>query len=228
MNKKLIALMLILNGYIFAVSTIKYPYVVPPLPYAYNALEPYIDEPTMKLHHDAHHKTYVDNLNAALEKNKELQSKDLDWLLRNLDTIEDIETQTAVKNNGGGHWNHSFFWEIMSPKSEKLPKKHLLKVIKKEFGSFEKFKDQFNAAAKKVFGSGWAWLCVNKDHKLVIITTPNQESPISQGLEPILGLDVWEHAYYLKYHNKRVDYISSFWNVINWRQVEKNYNKAIQ
>jgi Fe-Mn family superoxide dismutase len=228
MNKKLIFLLLVSNWYIFAATSVKYPYSVPELPYAYNALEPYIDELTMKLHHDAHHKAYVDNLNAALVDNAELKSKDLDWLLKNLNKIEDVQIQTAIKNNGGGHWNHSFFWEIMCPKGEKFPKKQFLKIIKKEFGSFDKFKDQFNAQAKKVFGSGWAWLCVDKNKKLVIITTPNQESPISQGLQPILGLDVWEHAYYLKYHNERPDYISSFWNIINWQQVEKNYNNAMK
>lgn len=228
MIKKLILFLLISLGTVFAETKIKYPYTVPPLPYAYKALEPYIDEQTMKLHHDAHHKTYVDNLNAVLVDNKELQAKDLDWLLRNLNTINDTQTQATIKNNGGGHWNHSFFWEIMGPGCQKLSNKKLMKEIKKQFGSFDKFKDKFNVAAKKVFGSGWAWLCVDQNKKFVIITTPNQESPISQGLEPILGLDVWEHAYYLKYQNKRIDYISSFWNVINWRQVEKNYNLAIK
>ncbi|MDR3646238.1 MAG: superoxide dismutase [Candidatus Babeliales bacterium] len=228
MNVLILSIVLLLSFNIFSGLDFKYPYTVPTLPYEYKSLEPYIDEQTMKLHHDAHHKTYVDNLNAVLVDNKKLQAKDLEWLLRNLNTIEDTQTQTTIKNNGGGHWNHSFFWKIMAPDCQKLSNKKLMKEIKKQFGSFDKFKDQFNAAAKKVFGSGWAWLCVDQNKKLVIITTPNQESPISQGLEPILGLDVWEHAYYLKYQNKRIDYISSFWHVINWRQVEMNYSFAIK
>lgn len=224
--KKLLLLLVILNV-INIQSMVKYPYVVPPLPYAYNALEPYIDEPTMKLHHDAHHKTYVDNLNAALKNDTKLQKKDLDYLLRNLDGIEDDKAKTAITNNGGGHWNHSFFWKIMKPNGGGLPKNNLNKAIKKQFGSFKKFKENFNEEAKKVFGSGWAWLCLNTNGELVIMSTPNQESPISQNLEPIIGLDVWEHAYYLKYNNKRVDYISSWWNVINWDQAEINFKNIM-
>lgn len=204
----------------------KYPFVLPDLPYEYNALEPYIDAETMKIHHNAHHKAYVDNLNAALKDNAKLQSKTLDWLLKNLDKIKDTKTRIAVRNNGGGHWNHSFFWKIMGNTKNTGPKKLVLTAIKDAFCSFDKFKEQFNTQAKKVFGSGWAWLSVDPDGKLVISSTANQDSPITQELKPILGLDVWEHAYYLKYQNKRPDYLQAWWNVINWDQVEENYKQA--
>jgi superoxide dismutase, Fe-Mn family len=211
---------------IYSDSEMKYKYTLPELPYKYDALEPYIDEATMKVHHEAHHKTYVDNLNKALESNIDLQSKTLVWLLQNLHQIKDKGLRTQIQNNGGGHWNHSFFWKIMKPNSDKFPKEKVNLAIKKQFGSFDKFKDKFNAEAKKVFGSGWVWLSVNKKGKLVITTTKNQDSPISNNLKPILGLDVWEHAYYLKYQNKRIDYINSWWNVINWQQVEENLINA--
>lgn len=206
----------------------KYPFVLPPLPYAYNALEPYIDELTMHIHHDAHHKAYVDNLNAALKDAPELQNKTLEWLLKNLDKIQDEKTRTAVKNNGGGHWNHRFFWEIMGTQGRGEPRKLVLDAITKKFGSFEKFKEEFTAQAKKVFGSGWAWLCVDQNGDLVLLSSANQDSPISHNLQPILGLDVWEHAYYLKYQNKRPDYITSWWQVVNWDKVEQNYTKAVK
>lgn len=224
MLKKLFFLLLFMQ--VITSQERKYPYELPPLGYAYNALEPYIDTETMKIHHDAHHKAYVDNLNNALKDNQKLQNKSLDWLLKNLDKIQDTKTRTAVRNNGGGHWNHSFFWKVMGPKSSSTPKKLVLAAIKDAFCSFEKFKELFNTEAKKVFGSGWAWVCVNSDGKLVIMSTSNQDSPISQELKPILGLDVWEHAYYLKYQNKRPDYMSAWWHVINWDQVEENYKQT--
>jgi superoxide dismutase, Fe-Mn family len=205
-----------------------YKYTLPPLPYAASALEPHIDALTMEIHHDKHHQAYVDNLNKALEDHPELQTKSLAWLLKNLNTISDSATRTAVENNGGGHWNHSFFWTIMKPHGGGKPKGALAKAITKKFKTFDAFKEQFNAASKKVFGSGWAWLCVDKNGQLVIISTPNQDSPISANLTPIIGLDVWEHAYYLKYQNKRPDYITAWWNVINWDQAEKNYNDALR
>lgn len=204
-------------------NTGDYPYMVPALGYAFDALEPHIDALTMQIHHDKHHQTYVDNLNEALKKAPELQKKSLVWLLQNLESITDPTTKTAVQNNAGGHWNHSFFWKIMSPTSGKKPKVQLAQAITKTFGSFEAFKAKFNAEAKKVFGSGWAWLCRDKQGKLVIISTKNQDSPISQNLTPIIGLDVWEHAYYLKYQNKRPDYISNWWQVVNWDQAENNF-----
>ena len=206
-----------------AANPVGYPYTVPALPYAYDALEPHIDALTMQIHHDKHHKTYVDNLNEALKNAPELQTKSLVWLLKNLDSITNPATRTAIQNNGGGHWNHSFFWLIMSPKSSKKPKGSLAQAITKTFGSFDTFKEKFTAEAKKVFGSGWAWLCRDTQGKLIIISTKNQDSPISQNLTPIIGLDVWEHAYYLKYQNKRLDYITNWWNVINWDHAERTF-----
>lgn len=207
-------------------SKIKYKYSLPDLPYAFDALEPYIDAKTMEIHHNKHNQKYVDELNSALVNNPELQNKTLEHLLKNLDQIKDAKTRKAVRENGGGHWNHSFFWKVMKAnKGSELPKptSKIAKVINKTFGSFEKFQEKFNEAAKKVFGSGWAWLCVDKSNNLVVTSTPNQDTPISEGLKPILALDVWEHAYYLKYQNKRPDYITAWWYVINWDQVEKNY-----
>lgn len=200
-----------------------YPYSVPPLAYDYDALEPHIDTLTMQIHHNKHHKAYVDNLNGALKENDDLQKKSLVWLLKNLDSISNSATKTAIQNNAGGHWNHSFFWQIMSPTGSKKPKGALAQAIIKSFGSFDAFKEKFNAEAKKVFGSGWAWLCKDSQGKLVIISTKNQDSPLSQDLIPIIGLDVWEHAYYLQYQNKRPDYINNWWNVVNWDQAEKNF-----
>ena len=221
--KKLL-LLLLLPALIIADQ--KYQFTVPPLPYSYDALEPYIDAQTMHIHHDKHHQAYVDNLNAALKKQPELQTKSLEWLVKNAHQISDESTRTAVINNAGGHWNHSFFWIIMAPEGKKEPLALVAQTIIKQFNSFDNFKTQFNESAKKVFGSGWVWLCVDSDGQLKIITTKDQESPLSQNLVPILGLDVWEHAYYLKYQNKRIDYITAWWNVVNWQQVEENYKNV--
>ncbi len=197
---------------------------LPPLPYAYNALEPYIDEQTMQIHHDRHHATYVNNLNAALEGHADLQSKPLNELLASLDSVPE-NIRTAVRNNGGGHANHTLFWEIMSPNGGGQPTGALADAINSTFGSFENFKTEFTKAATGRFGSGWAWLVMDNG-KLAITSTPNQDNPIMEGKTPILGLDVWEHAYYLKYQNKRPDYIAAFWNVVNWAEVNKRYEAA--
>ncbi|HLR08019.1 MAG TPA: superoxide dismutase [Bacillota bacterium] len=197
---------------------------LPELPYAYDALEPHIDKETMNIHHTKHHNTYVTKLNDAIEGHADLESKSLEDLVSNLEAVpEDI--RTAVRNNGGGHANHSLFWKVMSPNGGGEPKGELADKINSTFGSFEKFKEEFETAAKGRFGSGWAWLVVNNG-ELEVMSTPNQDSPLMEGKTPILGLDVWEHAYYLKYQNRRPDYISAFWNVVNWDEVEKNYNEA--
>ncbi|MEB3102265.1 superoxide dismutase [Ferviditalea candida] len=200
---------------------------LPPLPYPNNALEPYIDEQTMMIHHDRHHNAYVTNLNAALEGQPELQNKSIDDLIADLNSVPD-NIRTAVRNNGGGHANHSLFWQIMKPNGGGEPAGKLAEAIKGELGGFEKFKEDFSKAAATRFGSGWAWLSVDKNKKLVVSSTPNQDNPIMEGLTPILGLDVWEHAYYLKYQNKRPDYISAWWSVINWEEVGKRYEAAVQ
>jgi Fe-Mn family superoxide dismutase len=198
---------------------------LPKLPYGYDALEPHIDARTMEIHYTKHHQTYINNLNAALEKHPDLQGKSVEDLLKNLNAIpEDI--RIAVRNNGGGHLNHTMFWPMMSPNGGGEPKGELAGVINSAFGSFANFKDQFSKAAAGRFGSGWAWLCVDKGGKLTITSTPNQDNPISDGLKPVLGLDVWEHAYYLKYQNRRADYITAWWNVVNWDQIAKNYASA--
>jgi superoxide dismutase, Fe-Mn family len=198
------------------------PFTLPPLPYPTNALEPHIDAQTMEIHHGKHHAAYVNNLNAALEKAPELQGKSLDDLLTNLKAVPE-GVRTAVRNNGGGHWNHSMFWQIMAPKGGGTPTGKLADAIKSSFGDFEKFKEQFNAAGATRFGSGWAWL-VKDGGKLAIVSTPNQDNPIMDGKAvPILGLDVWEHAYYLKYQNRRPDYITAWWNVVNWDAVSKRF-----
>lgn len=198
-------------------------FTLPNLPYEFNALEPHIDAQTMQIHHDKHHATYVEKLNAALEGHDDLQQMDIVELIMNLDKVpEDI--RTAVRNNGGGHANHSFFWDIMSPSGGGEPSGALAEAINQTFGSFEDFKTKFKEAAVGRFGSGWAWLCF-KDGKLNICSTPNQDSTMMDGQNnpPLLGLDVWEHAYYLKYQNKRPDYIDAWWNVVNWPQVEKYF-----
>ncbi|WP_274362952.1 superoxide dismutase [Paenibacillus thermotolerans] len=201
------------------------PHQLPPLPYPNNALEPHIDETTMMIHHDRHHATYVNNLNAALEKYPELQNKSLEDLIGNLDAVpEDI--RTAVRNNGGGHANHSLFWETIAPNAGGEPTGALASAIDSELGGFAAFKEAFAKAATTRFGSGWAWLAVDKAGKLVVTSTPNQDTPIMEGNTPILGIDVWEHAYYLKYQNKRPDYINAFFNVINWNEVGKRYEAA--
>lgn len=198
---------------------------LPPLPYDYNALEPHIDEATMKLHHDKHHQTYITNLNAALEKHPELGNRSPEDLIRNLDSIpEDI--RAAVRNNGGGHVNHTMFWQIMKPQGGGAPTGAIADLITQTFGSFEEMKKQFNEAGAKQFGSGWAWLVRSADGKLQILSTANQDNPLSQGHFPILGNDVWEHAYYLKYNNRRPDYLNAWWNTVNWDEVNRRFEQA--
>ncbi|HHC8179212.1 TPA: superoxide dismutase [Enterococcus faecium] len=199
-------------------------YTLPDLPYAYDALEPYIDEETMHLHHDKHHNTYVTNLNSAIEKYPELGEKTIEELLSDMDAIP-TDIKTAVRNNGGGHANHSFFWEIMAPNVGGEPTGEIKEAINEAFGDFSSFKEEFKKAAAGRFGSGWAWL-VMENGKLAITSTANQDSPLMEGKTPILGLDVWEHAYYLKYKNVRPDYIAAFWNVINWDEVNKRFEAA--
>ncbi|MGG1517625.1 superoxide dismutase [Paenibacillus oryzisoli] len=198
---------------------------LPALPYANDALEPHIDAKTMEIHHDRHHNAYVTNLNAALDKHPALHEKSLNDLIADLNSVpEDI--RTAVRNNGGGHANHSLFWEVIGPNGGGAPTGALAAAIESELGGFEKFKADFSAAATTRFGSGWAFLAVDKAGKLKVYSLPNQDSPIMEGETPILGLDVWEHAYYLNYQNKRPDYIAAFWNVVNWAEVGKRYDAA--
>ena len=195
------------------------------LPYAYDALEPYIDKETMTLHHEKHHVTYTTKLNEALAKHPEMEVETVESLLMGLDLVpEDI--RPAVRNHGGGHLNHAMFWEIMGPDAGGKPSGELLKAIESVFGSYESFVEKFNDAAMTQFGSGWAWLSVDGG-KLIVEKTPNQDTPISMGRTPILCLDVWEHAYYLKYRNVRPDYIKAWWNVVNWKNVEQKFKKAI-
>jgi Fe-Mn family superoxide dismutase len=198
-------------------------FTLPALPYANDALEPHIDAKTMEIHHDKHHQAYVNNLNAAIEKAPELQGKSLDDLMRGINSVPE-SVRTAVRNNGGGHWNHSMFWQIMGPGKGGEPSGKLADAIKSAFGDFSKFKEQFAAAGAGRFGSGWAWL-INDGGKLSITSTPNQDNPLMEGKNAILGLDVWEHAYYLKYQNKRPDYIAAWWNVVNWDAVAERYGK---
>jgi Fe-Mn family superoxide dismutase len=194
---------------------------VPPLPYDYTALEPHIDEQTMRIHHDKHHAAYVTNLNAALDKHPELRQKSVEDLLKSINSVpEDIKA--AVRNNGGGHANHTMFWEIMGPGGGGAPSGALGDAINSSFGDFETFKKQVNDAGVKRFGSGWAWL-IDAGGKLVIESTANQDSPIMEGKKAILGVDVWEHAYYLKYQNRRPDYLAAWWNVVNWNAVAKRF-----
>jgi Fe-Mn family superoxide dismutase len=192
-------------------------FTLPQLPYGFDALEPHIDTTTMQIHHGKHHQTYVNNLNAAVEKAPELAGKSLDELMRGIDKVPEA-VRTAVRNNGGGHWNHSMFWEIMSPKGGE-PAGAVADAIQDSFGGLDKFKEQWTAAGVGRFGSGWVWL-LNDGKKLSITSTPNQDNPLMDGKSPpILGLDVWEHAYYLKYQNRRPDYITAWWNVVNWEEV---------
>ena len=200
---------------------------VPPLPYDYNALEPYIDEQTMHLHHDKHHAAYVTNLNAALDKHPELQNKNIIEIVRDINRIpEDI--RTAVRNNAGGHVNHTMFWEIMQPKGGGQATGKIADAIKNTFGGLDAFQEKFNDAGVKQFGSGWAWLVRSKEGKIEIISTPNQDSPFMQGAFPIMGNDVWEHAYYLKYQNRRADYLKAWWNVVNWAAINKRFEESEQ
>ncbi|MBI2941508.1 MAG: superoxide dismutase [Chloroflexi bacterium] len=200
---------------------------LPPLPYAYNALEPYIDEMTMRLHHDKHHATYVNNLNAALAKHPELQPESLAELLRNINAVpEDI--RTAVRNHGGGHANHTLFWEIMKPQGGGEPVGALAEAINRACGSFARLKEDLSQKAIAVFGSGWGWLSVGPGGALRVHSAPNQDSPLMEGWMPILGVDVWEHAYYLKYQNRRADYVAAWWNTLNWENVAQRYERALK
>ncbi len=203
------------------------PFALPPLPYDYTALEPHIDEQTMRIHHDKHHGTYVTNLNAALEPHADLQKKTVEELIAAIDALPEA-IRTPVRNNGGGHANHTMFWQIMGPNGGGEPVGDLADAINQSFGSFDAFKEQWAAAGAPgaVFGSGWVWLIAAPDGSLTIESTPNQDSPLMEGKLPIIGLDVWEHAYYLKYQNRRPDYLAAWWNVINWERVAERYAAA--
>ncbi|MCC7353696.1 MAG: superoxide dismutase [Anaerolineae bacterium] len=201
-------------------------HTLPALPYAYNALEPWIDATTMEIHHTKHHQAYIDNLNKALDKHPNLKDKSLESLLREINTVpEDI--RTAVRNHGGGHHNHSLFWTIMGPNAGGEPAGGLGPAIKQKFGSFDAFKEQLTNAAMGRFGSGWGWLVYTGGRELMVYSTANQDSPLMEGHTPILGVDVWEHAYYLKYQNRRAEYLKNFFNVINWKEVEARWHKAM-
>jgi Fe-Mn family superoxide dismutase len=199
------------------------PFTLPPLPYAFDALEPYIDKQTMEIHHDKHHAAYVTNLNKALEQAPALQDKPIEALLADNCSILPEQIQTAVRNNGGGHVNHSMFWTILAPNAGGNPTGNVAQAINSTFGSFDQFKEKFNAAATTRFGSGWAWL-VKNSKGIQIISSANQDSPIMEGNFPVMGLDVWEHAYYLKYQNRRPEYIAAWWSVVNWAEIEKRFN----
>jgi superoxide dismutase, Fe-Mn family len=207
-------------------SVMKIKHELGSLPYAYDALEPYIDKQTMEIHHTKHHQAYVNNLNAAIE-GTELDGKPLEEIFSSMS-----KHPVAVRNNGGGHWNHTMFWNIMGPATGEKPSGELLKAIENKFESFDKFKEEFSKAAATRFGSGWAWLIVDSNKKLQVTSTPNQDNPLMDIAEvkgiPILAIDVWEHAYYLKYQNRRPDYVGNFWNVINWKEVEKRYKEALK
>lgn len=203
------------------------PHTLPALPYAANALVPYIDEQTMLIHHGKHHAAYVNNLNAALEKAPALAGLSIEALIADLNAVP-ADIRGAVRNNGGGHWNHTFFWSLLKKNDGAGPTGDLAEAITKTFGSFDAFKEQFAKAAATRFGSGWAWLCVKADKSLCICSSPNQDNPLMTGISecpgtPILGIDVWEHAYYLNYQNRRPDYVAAFWNVVNWAKVAERY-----
>ncbi len=202
-------------------------YQVPPLPYDYSALEPTIDTQTMQLHHDKHHAAYVTNANGALEKHPDLEKKfsTVEDLLRNINQVPE-DVRTVLRNNAGGHANHTMFWTMMQPKGGGPASGPVSEAITKAFGSFDQFTEQFNTAGTKQFGSGWVWLARGADRKLQIITTPNQDSPFLQGLYPVMGNDVWEHAYYLKYQNRRADYLKAWWNVVNWKEINKRFEES--
>lgn len=199
-------------------------FTLPNLPYDYNALEPHIDEETMRLHHDKHHATYITNLNTALEKYSEFSTMSIEELIANIEKVPE-DVRTTVRNNGGGHYNHSFFWTLMSPDGGGEPEGTLKEKINTTFGSFAAFIETFNKTGLSRFGSGWVWLTV-KDNALEIVSTPNQDSPLMEGTHSILACDVWEHAYYLKYQNKRADYLASWWNVVDWKKVSELYDTA--
>ena len=198
---------------------------VPPLPYDYSALEPYIDTQTMQLHHDKHHQTYVTNLNAAVEKAPELKNLTVEELIKGLENVPEA-VRAAVRNNGGGHINHTMFWTIMGPNSGGEPSGAIAEAIKSTFGDFASFKEKFNDAGVKQFGSGWAWLMRDSAGKLSIMSSPNQDNPLTKGFYPVMGNDVWEHAYYLKYQNRRADYLKEWWNVVNWPEVNKRFQSG--
>ena len=200
-------------------------FVLPDLPYTLDALEPYIDAQTMEIHHQKHHGGYVQNANKALQGHPQLQDKSAEWLLRHIDSVPE-NIRTAVRNQVGGHVNHSLWWTIMGPNQGGSPMGAVAAAIRDTFGSFEQFQEQFRQAALSIFGSGWAWLVVRPDHSLAIVTTPNQDNPLMQGLSPILGLDVWEHAYYLRYQNRRADYIDAWWHVVNWDEVDRRFKAS--
>jgi Fe-Mn family superoxide dismutase len=207
---------------VFAAATDGAPYQLPPLPYPFDALEPSIDRLTMEIHHDRHHAAYVNNLNAAISRYPELWSRPIEELLSDIDSVpEDI--RTAVRNQGGGHANHSLFWTVMSPHGGGEPEGDLADAMVRSFGSFASFKDRFKTAATAQFGSGWAWLVVEAAGGLVVTSSANQDSPLMSGRTPVLGVDVWEHAYYLKYQNRRPDYVDAWWKVVNWKAVEQRY-----
>jgi Fe-Mn family superoxide dismutase len=199
---------------------------LPPLPYPYEALEPYIDTETMHLHHDKHHQAYITNLNNAVQgQSEQLASYSVEDLLRNISQVPD-SIRTAVQNNGGGHANHSMFWQLMKPNGGGAPTGELASAIEQAFGSFDQFKDTFNKAGLARFGSGWAWLVLNQNGQLQVVSTANQDSPLMTGMYPVMGNDVWEHAYYLKYKNVRADYLNAWWNVVNWDEVTRRYQQA--
>ncbi len=200
-------------------------YELPPLPYDYNALEPYIDEETMHLHHDKHHQAYVNNLNAAVQSQAQFASMPVEQLIQHINELPE-NVRTAVRNNGGGHANHSMYWQIMKPNGGGQPTGDLANAINSTFGSFDQFKTAFNDAGAKRFGSGWAWLVMDRNGNLQVTSTANQDSPLMEGLFPIMGNDVWEHAYYLKYQNRRPDYLNAWWNVVNWDEIGKRYQQA--
>jgi len=198
---------------------------LPDLPYEFNALEPHIDARTMEIHHGKHHATYVAKLNEALDKAPDWAAKSLEEIVRSYAQAPK-EVQAALRNHGGGHFNHSLFWKVLSPRGGGMPSGELAAAIDAAFGGFEPFKEKFSAAAAGLFGSGWAWLVADGSRRLSLVTTPNQDSPLTQGLQPLLGLDVWEHAYYLKYQNRRPEYIAAFWNVVSWEQVARHFKEA--
>ncbi|MEO6893221.1 MAG: superoxide dismutase [Ktedonobacteraceae bacterium] len=198
---------------------------LPPLPYGYDALEPYIDAQTMQLHHDKHHAAYVNNLNAAVQNNTQFSSASVEDIVKRINEVPE-NVRTAVRNNGGGHVNHSMFWQIMKPNGGGEPTGELASAISQVFGSFDAFKTAFNDAGTKRFGSGWAWLVLDKSGKLQVTSTANQDSPFMEGLYPVMGNDVWEHAYYLKYQNRRPEYLAAWWNVVNWDEVARRYSQG--
>src|SRR5689334_3276384 len=200
-------------------------YTVPPLPYGFDALEPHIDAKTMEIHHDKHHQAYVTNLNNALKDHPEHQGKPIEDLIANIDALPE-GIRTAVRNNGGGHANHSLFWLVMKPNGGGEPTGALAQAIQSDLGGFSAFKEAFNKAGATRFGSGWAWLVVGKDGKLAVTSTPNQDNPLMDGIVPLLGVDVWEHAYYLKYQNRRPDYLAAWWNTVNWDEVSRRFDAA--